>query len=82
MLKPIDSTMKKHFCKHVFKILIGELFCSVFRDYFETMEKIHVTITAYRKSTQFNGGKVFNNLPHKCRAATSLDDFFKILDEL
>ena len=31
--------MKKHFCKRVFKILIGELFCSVFRDYFETMEK-------------------------------------------
>ena len=34
-LKPIDSTMKKHLCKHVFKILIGELW-----------KTIHVTITS------------------------------------
>ena len=26
LLKPIDSKMKKHLCKHVFKILIGEPF--------------------------------------------------------
>ena len=49
LLKPIDSTMEKHLCKHVFKILIGESFCSVFKDCFETMivlKTIHVTITA------------------------------------
>ena len=38
LLKPIDSTMKKHSYKNTFKILIGESFCSIFRDYFETME--------------------------------------------
>ena len=38
LLKPIDSTMKRHLCKQVFKILICESFCSVFKDYFETME--------------------------------------------
>ena len=38
LLKPIDSTMKEHLCKHVFKILIDEPFCSIFKDYFETME--------------------------------------------
>ena len=37
-LKPIDSTMEKHLCKHVFKILIGEPFSSVFKGYFETMK--------------------------------------------
>ena len=46
LLKPIDSTMKKHLCKRVFKILIGKPFCSVFKDYFETWKTIHVTITA------------------------------------
>ena len=34
LLEPIDSTMKKHLCKHAFKILIGEPFCSIFKDYF------------------------------------------------
>ena len=38
-------------------------------------------LEAYKKSFKFNGGKVFNSLPHKCRAATSLDDFLKIFDE-
>ena len=38
LLEPIDSAMKKHLCKHVFKILIGEPFCNVLRDYFETIE--------------------------------------------
>ena len=38
LLKPTDWTMKKHLCKHVFKILIGEPFCSVFKDYFQTMK--------------------------------------------
>ena len=46
LLKPIDSTMKKHLCKREFKILIGKPFCSVFKDYFETWKTIHVTITA------------------------------------
>ena len=79
LLKPIDSTMKKHLCKHVFKILIGEPFCSVFKDYFETMENNTrnnnciirlpaAKLEAYRKSFKFNGGKVFNSLLHKCRA--------------
>ena len=38
LLKPIDSTMKRHLRKQVFKILICESFCSVFKDYLETME--------------------------------------------
>ena len=25
---------------------------------------------------------MFDSLPHKCRAATSLDDFLKVFDEL
>ena len=77
LLKPIESTMKKHLCKHVFKILIGEPFCSVSSDYFETMENnirnknciIRLPVAkleAYRKSFKFNVGKVFNSLPHKC----------------
>ena len=77
LLKPIDSTMKKHLCKHVFKILIDEPFCSVFSDYFETMENNTrnknciirlpaAKLEAYRKSFKFNVGKVFNSLPHKC----------------
>ena len=93
LLKPIGSTMKKHLCKHVFKILIGEPFCSVFKDYFETMENNTrnnnciirlpaAKLEAYRKSFKFNGGEVFKSLPHKCRAATSLDDFLKVFDEL
>ena len=92
MLKPIDSTMKKHLCKHVFKMLIGKPFCSIFRYYFETMENnarnnnciillLAARLEAYRKSFKFNGGKMFNSLPHKYRAAMSLDDFLKILDE-
>ena len=92
LLKPIDSTMKNHLCKHVFKILIGEPFCSVFKDYFETMENNTrnnnciirlpaAKLKAYSKSFKFNEGKVFNSLPHKCRAATSLDDFLKTFDE-
>ena len=92
LLKPIDSTMKRHLCKQVFKILICESFCSVFKDYFETMENNTrnnnciirlpaAKLEAYRKSFKFNGGKVFNSLPHKCRAATSLDDFLKVFDE-
>ena len=92
LLKPIDSAIKKHLCKHVFKILIGEPFCSVFKDYFETMENNTrnnnciirlpaAKLEAYRKSFKFNGGKVFNSLPHKYRAATSLDDFLKVFDE-
>ena len=75
LLKPIDSAMRKHLCKHVFKILIGEPFCSVFKDYFETMENnTHndnciirlpaAKLEAYRKSFKYNGGKVFNSLPH------------------
>ena len=28
----------KYVCKHVFKVLTGEPFCSAFKDYFETME--------------------------------------------
>ena len=28
LLKPIDSTLEKNLCKHVFKILIGEPFCN------------------------------------------------------
>ena len=66
LLKPIDSTMKKHLCKHIFKILIGEPCCNVFRYYFETIENNNVIIRlpaakleAYRKSFQFNGGKLF-----------------------
>ena len=39
-------------------------------------------LEAYRKSFKFSGGKVFDSLPHKCRAATSLDDFLKVFDEL
>ena len=73
LLKPIGSTMKNHLCKHVFKILIGEPFCSVFKDYFETMENNTrnnnciirlpaAKLKAYRKSFKFNGGKVFNSL--------------------
>ena len=92
LLKPINSRMKKHLNKHVFKILIGEPFCNVFRDYFETMENnTHnnnciiwlsaAKLEAYRKSFQFNVGKVFHSLLQKCSAATSLDDFFKIFDE-
>ena len=84
--------MKKHLCKHVFKILIGEPFWSVLRDYFETMENNTrnniciirlpaVKLEAYRKSFEFSGGKMFNSLPHKCKTATSLDDFLKIFDE-
>ena len=72
-LKAIDSTMKKYLCKHIFKILIGEPFCSVFKDYFETMENNTrnnnciirlpaAKLKAYRKSFKFNGGKVFNSL--------------------
>ena len=38
-------------------------------------------LEAYKKSFKFNGGKVFNSLPHRCRAATSLDDSLKIFDE-
>ena len=38
-------------------------------------------LDAYGKSFKFNEGKVFNSLPHKCRAATSLDDFLKVFDE-
>ena len=69
--------MKKHLCKNVFKILIGEPFCNVFRDLFETMGNNTCNnnciirlpaakLEAYRKSFQFSGGKVFNSLPHKC----------------
>ena len=83
--------MKKHSYKNTFKILIGESFCSIFRDYFETMENNTrnnnciiqlpaAKLEAQRKKLKFNGGKVFNNLLYKCRAATSLDDFFKIFD--
>ena len=79
-------------CKHVFKILIGEPFCSVFKDYFENMKNDTgnnncmtwlpaAKVEAYRKSFKINGGKVFNSLPHKCRVATSLDDFLKVFDE-
>ena len=82
----------KYVCKHVFKVLIGEPFCSAFKDYFETMENNTrnnnciirlpaAKLEAYRKSFKFNGGKVFNSLPHKCRAATLLDDFLKVFDE-
>ena len=77
LLEPIDSAMKKHLCKHVFKILIGEPFCNVFRDYFETIENntrnnnciIRFPATKlepYRQSFQFYGGNVFNGLPHLC----------------
>ena len=83
--------MKKHSYKNTFKILIGESFCSIFRDYFETMENNTrnnnciiqlpaAKLEAQRKKFKFNGGKVFNNLLYKCRAATSLDDFLKIFD--
>ena len=94
LLKPIDSTMKRHLCKQVFKILICESFCSVFKDYFETMENNtrniirlpHSVASCKTRSLQekfkFNGGKMFHSLPHKCRAATSLDDFLKVFDEL
>ena len=86
--KTMDSIMKKHLCKHIFKILIGEPFRSIFKDYFKTMENNTrnnnciirspaAKLEAYKKSFKFNGGKVFNSLPHKCWAATSLDDFFK-----
>ena len=84
--------MKKHLCKHVFKILIGEPLWSVLRDYFETMENNTrnniciirlpaVKLEAYRKGFEFSGGKVLNSLPHKCKTATSLGDFLKIFDE-
>ena len=87
LLKPIE-----HLCKQAFKILIGQPFCSVFKDYFETMENNTrnndciirlpaAKLKAYSKSFKFNGGKVFNSLSHKCRAATSLDDFLKTFDE-
>ena len=69
LLKPIDSTMGKHLCKHVFKILIGEPFCSVFKDYFETMKNNApnnnnnciiwlpaAILEAYSKSFKFNWG--------------------------
>ena len=92
LFKAIDSTMKKHLCKHISKILIGKPFCSVFKDDFETMENntrnnnciIRLSagkLEAYRKSFKFNRGKMFNSLPHECRAATSLDDFLKVFDE-
>ena len=92
LLKSIDLTMKKTLCKHVFKILIGEPFCNVFRDYFHTMNNNTrnknciirlpaAKLEAYKKSFQFNGAKVFNSLPYKCRAATSLDNFIKSYDE-
>ena len=84
--------MKNHLCKHVFKILIGEPFCSILKDYSETMENnTHnnyciirlpaAKLEAYRKSFKFNGGKVFNSLPHKCQTATSLDDFLEVFYE-
>ena len=87
LLKPIE-----HLCTQAFKILIGQPFCSVFKDYFETMENNTrnndciirlpaAKLKAYSKSFKFNGGKVFNSLSHKCRAATSLDDFLKTFDE-
>ena len=83
--------MKKHSCKNTFKILIGESLCSIFRDYFETMENNTrnnnciiqlpaAKLEVERKKYKFNGGKVFHNLLYKCRAATSLDDFLKIFD--
>ena len=59
LLKSIDSTMKKHLCKHVFKILISEPFCSVFRDNFETMEMHHSVDSSKTR-------EVFNSLPDKC----------------
>ena len=75
LLKLIDSTMKKHLCKHVFKILISEPFCSSIRDYFETME-MHHSVASCKTREVFN-----NSLPDKCQAATSLDDILKIFDE-
>ena len=91
-LKGTDSAMKKHLCKQVFKILVGKSFCSVFKDYFETMKNNTrndncitrlpaAKLEAYRKSFEFNGGEVFSSLPHKCRAAASLDDFSKVFDK-
>ena len=74
LLKSIDSTMKKRLFKHVFKILISEPFCSVFRDYFETMEMHHSVASCKTR-------EVFNSLPDIFRAATSLDDILKIFDE-
>ena len=93
LFKPIDSTMKKHLWKHVFKIVIGEPVWGIFRDYFETMEDntrnnnyiiqwlSAAKLEACRKSFKFNGAKVFNSLPHKCQAATSVDDFLEIFEK-
>ena len=89
LLKPVVSTMKKHLCKHVFKILISAPFYSIFRDYFEIIENntcknsciirlLAAKLETCKKRFKFSGGKVFNSLSHKCRAATSLDDFLEI----
>ena len=83
LLKPIDSTMEKHLCKHLFKILIGEPFCSVFKDYFETMKNNTpdnnciiwlpaAKLEAYSKSFKFNGGRGEFNISIVCRINVKL----------